>query len=93
MFFDFFWDDCNTQEKLETMIMQNWGGGGGVKMVYYGLCENGKFAIFIFYSSLLFLIKNLTEKKKSWLSTTKRQFIITAIGLAEDGRESGQAYE
>ena len=23
------WDDCNTQEKLQTMIMQNLGGGGG----------------------------------------------------------------
>ena len=21
--FDFSWDDCNTQEELETMIMQN----------------------------------------------------------------------
>ena len=45
--------------------MQNLGrGGGGVNKVYYALCENGKFAIFIFYSSLLFLIKNLTEKKR-----------------------------
>ena len=30
---DFSWDDCNTQEKLETMVMQNLGGvvgaGGG----------------------------------------------------------------
>ena len=24
--FDFSWDDCNTQEKLETMVMQNFGG-------------------------------------------------------------------
>ena len=23
--FDFSWDDCNTQEKLETMVMQNFG--------------------------------------------------------------------
>ena len=78
------------------MIMQNLGGGGGggggegggggggggwgVNKVYYALCENGKFAIFIFYSSLF---QELDRKKKSWLSTTKRQFIITAIGLAE----------
>ena len=25
--FDFSWDDCNTEEKLETMVMQIWGGG------------------------------------------------------------------
>ena len=24
--FDFFWDDCNTQEKLEAMVMKNLGG-------------------------------------------------------------------
>ena len=24
--FDFFWDDCNTHKKLETMEMQNFGG-------------------------------------------------------------------
>ena len=31
--FDFTWDDCNIQEKLETRAMQNFllgGGGGGV---------------------------------------------------------------
>ena len=27
--FDFSRGDCNTQEKLQTMIMQNWEGGGG----------------------------------------------------------------
>ena len=26
--FDFSWDDCYTQEKLEIMIIQNLGGGG-----------------------------------------------------------------
>ena len=29
--FDIGWDDCNTQEKLETMVMQNLGGGGWCK--------------------------------------------------------------
>ena len=29
--FDFSSNDCNTQEKLETTMMQNWGGGGGKK--------------------------------------------------------------
>ena len=29
--FYFSWDDCNTQEKLETMVMQNLVGGGGGK--------------------------------------------------------------
>ena len=30
------WDDCNTQEKLQTMIMQNLGGGGGGEGVSLG---------------------------------------------------------
>ena len=36
--FDISWDDCNTQEKLETMVMQIWGAG--VNKMHYGLCEN-----------------------------------------------------
>ena len=36
---DFSWDDCNTQEKLETMAMQNFGG---VNKVHYGLCESSE---------------------------------------------------
>ena len=28
---DFYWNDRNTQEKLETMVMQNLGGGEGGK--------------------------------------------------------------
>ena len=36
--FDFSWDDCNTQEKLETMVMQIWRAG--VNKMHYGLCEN-----------------------------------------------------
>ena len=36
--FDFSWDDCNTQEKLETVVMQNYG----VNKLHYGLCENGE---------------------------------------------------
>ena len=35
--FDFSWDDCNTQDKLETMVMQNFGG---VNKVHYGRCES-----------------------------------------------------
>lgn len=40
--------NVNTQEKLETMVMQSFffgggvGGGGCVKEVYHGQCENGK---------------------------------------------------
>ena len=34
--FDFSWDDCNTQEKLETMYANFWG----VNKVHYGLCES-----------------------------------------------------
>ena len=40
--FDFSSDDCNTQEKSETMAMQNFGQGGGVSKLLYGLCENGE---------------------------------------------------
>ena len=39
--FDFSWGDCNTQGKLETMVMLNFRGRGGNKM-HYGLCENGE---------------------------------------------------
>ena len=27
--FDFSWDDRNTQEKMQTMVMQNYGGEQG----------------------------------------------------------------
>ena len=32
------WEDCNTQEKLKTMVLQNLGRGEGNKM-HYDLCE------------------------------------------------------
>ena len=39
--FELFWNDCNIQEKLETMFMQNlWR----LSKVHYGLCKNGEFA-------------------------------------------------
>ena len=46
--FDFSWDNCyNTEEKLETMIMQDvflaGGGREGVYKVHYGLRENGEY--------------------------------------------------
>ena len=37
---DFSWDFFMTQEKLQTMIVQNVGGGGGVKEVYHGICAS-----------------------------------------------------
>ena len=39
-----FWDDCNTQEKLETMVLKIIFG---VNKVHYGLhvCENGEYKI------------------------------------------------
>ena len=41
--FDFSWGDCNTQGKLETMVMLNLRGrGGGGNKMHYGLCENGE---------------------------------------------------
>ena len=43
--FDFSSNDCNTQEKLETTMMQNWGGGG-VNKVHYGLYGNGELNLF-----------------------------------------------
>ena len=37
-FIEFSWDDRNTEEKLETMVIKNlWG----LSKVHYGLCENG----------------------------------------------------
>ena len=36
--FDFSWEDCNTQEKWETIGLRKiWG----VNKIPYGLCENG----------------------------------------------------
>ena len=43
---DFSWDHCNTQEKLETMVMQNLGGGGAVNKLHYGLYEGSEWAEF-----------------------------------------------
>ena len=45
--FDFFWDDCNTQKILETMVGKNWWGGGGGKSnkMHCALCENGEWTI------------------------------------------------
>ena len=49
--FDLSWDDCNIQEKLETLVLKIGGGGGGGEggdvggggtKVYYGLCENSE---------------------------------------------------
>ena len=39
--FDFTWDDCNTQEKLKTTVMQNFGGLIGCIIVYVSIanCE------------------------------------------------------
>ena len=33
--FVFSWDHCKSQEKLETMLMQNLGGGGGKQRVLW----------------------------------------------------------
>ena len=46
--FDFSWDDCNTQKKLETMVMEKLGargGGGGGNKMHCGLSENGEWTI------------------------------------------------
>ena len=40
---DFSWDGYNNQEKLEKMVMQNFGGG--VNKVHCGPCESSEFAI------------------------------------------------
>ena len=48
---DISWDDCNTQEKLETRVMQisflGGRGGGGVNKVLYGLGESSEFLGFL----------------------------------------------
>ena len=48
--FFFSWDHCKSQEKLEKMLMQNLGGGGGreTNKEHYGISE-------LAYSMLLFL--------------------------------------
>ena len=38
--FDLSWDECITQEKLETMVMQSFSGE---YEVHYGLCENNEY--------------------------------------------------
>ena len=45
--FNFSWDNCNTQEKWKTKLLQNLfcGGGRGVTKVYYGRCANGEWVI------------------------------------------------
>ena len=35
----FSWNDCNTQGKLETKVIQGLGWGEGVNKVYYKQCE------------------------------------------------------
>ena len=42
---DFSWDNCYIQEKLETMVMQNLGGGGAGNKKHYGLCESSELKI------------------------------------------------
>ena len=39
--FAFSWNDCNTREKLETMVMQS---SGGATRVHYGLRNNAKYS-------------------------------------------------
>ena len=39
--FNFSWDDCKSQEKLKTMLMQK--KFGGVNKVHYGRCGSGEF--------------------------------------------------
>lgn len=41
--FDFSWYDCNTLETLDRMIMQTFGGEGGVNKMHYGQCKTGEF--------------------------------------------------
>ena len=41
--FDFSWGDSNTQEKLETMVMQNFVARAN--KMHYGLCENRELGI------------------------------------------------
>ena len=51
--FDFSWDDCNTQEKLETVVMQNFRGQTRCIMVYVKMVNTGIsnfFAYFKFHS-------------------------------------------
>ena len=57
---DFSGDDCNTQKKLKTMVMEKFGGG--VNKMHYGLCENGEWTIknLLFYKGCLQMDLELT---------------------------------
>ena len=54
--FDFSWDDCNTQEKLETMVMEIWGTGGKQDALWsmWKLWMNGKCKIWQQHIPLIF---------------------------------------
>ena len=60
--FDFSWDDCNTQEKLETMVMQIWRAGGKQdalwsmwKLWMNGKCKKWQQHIPFFFTCFFFL--------------------------------------
>ena len=60
--FDFSWDDCNNQKKLETMIMENLGprGGGQTRcIVVYVKMVNGLLRTFSFLKGVYKWILNL----------------------------------
>ena len=59
------WDDCNTQEKLDTRVMQIFvflgGGWRAVNKVLYGLCESSEFLGFLIPVILYITYIRITE--------------------------------
>ena len=57
--FDFSWDDCNTQKKLETMVMEKLGAGATRYIVVYVKMVNGLLRTFSFLKGVYKWILNL----------------------------------
>ena len=57
--FDFFWNDCNTPENLETMVTQN---SEGENKVHYGLYESSDYKRCKACVKLSYLTDNLVPR-------------------------------
>ena len=93
--FDFSWDDCNTQKKLETMVMEKLvGGGGGVRAtrctVLYVKMVNGLLRTFSFLKGVYKWILKLhccsqstflNEKLCQWTSCNILPRVVTVYLL------------
>ena len=70
-----------SQENLQTMIMQNLGGGGGVREVYYGIVQvvNEDYSITWFRSKKIYSTFNMSARREG------EDFPARCISLLEEG--------